>query len=123
MKKNEEERGGEEERRENEEEEGRNKGKGKREGRRKGGENSVKQGREKLEPRWKDRKNREIRVGKTGSWKKRRLIWAYFFATYLNYLKGELHAKAGYGFPLVPLETEGSLPFRWKYCVCIYTGM
>ena len=36
-------------------------------GKEKGGENSVKQGREKLEPRWKGRKNREIRVGKTGS--------------------------------------------------------
>lgn len=32
-----------------------------------GGENSVKQGREKLEPRWKGRKNREIREGKIGS--------------------------------------------------------
>ena len=31
----------------------------------KGGENSVKQGREKLEPGWKGRKNREIREGKT----------------------------------------------------------
>ena len=30
-----------------------------------GGENSVKQGGEKLEPRWKGRKNREIREGKT----------------------------------------------------------
>ena len=65
----------------------------------------MKQGGEKLEPRWKGRKNREIREGKTGSWKKRRLIWAYFFATYLNYLKGELHAEEEYGFPLVPLET------------------
>ena len=50
MKKNEEERGDEEER-----------------GKEKGGENSVKQGGEKLEPRWKGRKNREIREGKTGS--------------------------------------------------------
>ena len=50
MKKNEEERGDEEER-----------------GKEKGGENSVKQGREKLEPRWKGRKNREIREGKIGS--------------------------------------------------------
>ena len=32
-----------------------------------GGENSVKQGREKLEPRWKGRKNREIREEKIGS--------------------------------------------------------
>ena len=87
------------------------------------GENSVKQGGEKLEPGWKGRKNREIREGKISCYKKRRLIWVYFFAMYLNYLKGELHAKAGYGFPLVPLETEGSLPFRWKYCVCIYSGM
>ena len=71
----------------------------------KGGENSVKQGGEKLEPRWKGRKNREIREGKTGSCRKRRFIWAYFFAMYLNYLKGELHAGMGYGFPLVPLET------------------
>ena len=53
----------------------------------KGGENSVKQGREKLEPRWKGRKNGEVREEKTGNWKKRRLIWAYFFAIYLNYLK------------------------------------
>ena len=89
----------------------------------KGGENSVKQGREKLEPGWRSRKNEEVREEKTGSCRKRRLIWAYFFAMYLNYLKGELHAKAGYGFPLVPLETKGSLPFRWKYCVCIYSGM
>ena len=92
-------------------------------GKEKGGENSVKQGGEELEPRWKGRKNREIREGKTGSCRKRRLIWAYFFAMYLNYLKGEQHAKVGYGFPLVPLETKGSLPFRWKYCVCIYSGM
>ena len=88
-----------------------------------GGENSVKQGGEKLEPRWKGRKNEEVREEKTGSCRKRRLIWAYFFAMYLNYLKGEQHAKAGYGFPLVPLETKGSLPFRWKYCVCIYSSM
>ena len=33
----------------------------------KGGENSVKQGREKLEPGQRDRKNREVRVGKIGS--------------------------------------------------------
>ena len=32
-----------------------------------GGENSVKQGREKLEPRWKGRKNREIKAEKIGS--------------------------------------------------------
>ena len=30
-----------------------------------GGENSVKQGGKELEPGWKDRKNREIREGKT----------------------------------------------------------
>ena len=34
---------------------------------RKGRENSVKQGGEELEPRWKGRKNREIREGKIGS--------------------------------------------------------
>ena len=33
----------------------------------KGGENSVKQGGKELEPRWKGRKNREIREGKIGS--------------------------------------------------------
>ena len=33
----------------------------------KGRENSVRQGREKLEPGWKGRKNREIREGKIGS--------------------------------------------------------
>ena len=71
----------------------------------------MKQGGKELEPGWKGRKNGEVREEKTGNWKKRRLIWVYFFATYLNYLKGELHAEAGYGFPLVPLETEGSLPF------------
>ena len=89
----------------------------------KGGENSVKQGREKLEPGWRSGKNERIPRVKVSCCRKRRLIWAYFFAMYLNYLKGELHAKVGYGFPLVPLETKGSLPFRWKYCVCIYSGM
>lgn len=33
----------------------------------KGRENSVKQGGKKLEPKWEDRKNREIREGKIGS--------------------------------------------------------
>ena len=65
----------------------------------------MKQGGKELEPGWKGRKNGEVREEKTGSWKKWRLIWGYFFATYLNYLKGELHAEVGYGFPLVPLET------------------
>ena len=32
-----------------------------------GGENSVKQDGKELEPRWKGRKNREIREGKIGS--------------------------------------------------------
>ena len=87
------------------------------------GENSVKQDGKELEPGWKGRKNGEVREEKTANWKKLRLIWAYFFAMYLNYLKDRFFVLAGYGFPLVPLETEGSLPFRWKYCVCIYTGM
>ena len=36
-------------------------------GKEKGGENSVKQDGKELEPRWKGRKNREIREGKIGS--------------------------------------------------------
>ena len=46
-----------------------------------------------------------------------------FFCNIFKLFKGQIFVLAGYGFPLVPLETEGSLPFRWKYCVCIYTGM
>ena len=58
-----------------------------------------------------------------GNCRKRRLILPYFFATYLNYLKGNFQAEMGYGFPLVPVAIKGSPSFQWKYCVCIYTGM
>ena len=53
----------------------------------KGGENSVKQGREKLEPGWRSRKNERIPRVKVSCCRKWRLIGGYFFATYLNYLK------------------------------------
>ena len=86
----------------------------------------MKQGRNKLELEWKGGKNEEIREEKTWSCRKQSLICAYFFEMYLNYLNDERHAEVGYGFPLVPLETYGSLPFEWKICefyVCIYTNI
>ena len=73
----------------------------------KGGENSVKQGEKKLEPRWKGRKNREIREGKTRSCRNRKLIWAYFFATYLNYLKDRFLFWRGMGFHLFHSKHRG----------------
>ena len=67
----------------------------------------MKQGGEKLKPRWKGRKNREIREGKIGSCKKRRLIWAYFFAMYLNYLKDRFFVLVGMGFHLFHSKQRG----------------
>ena len=52
-----------------------------------GGENSVKQDGKELEPRWRSRKNERIPRVKVSCCRKWRLIWGYFFATYLNYLK------------------------------------
>lgn len=88
-----------------------------------GGKNSVKQGGEKLEPRWKGRKNREIREGKNRELEKTEADLSVFFCDVFKLFKGQIFCFGGYGFPLVPLETKGSLPFRWKYCVCIYSGM
>ena len=86
----------------------------------------MKQGRNKLELEWKGGKNEEVIDEKTWNCRKQSLIWAYFFEMYLNYLNDERYAEVGYGFPLVPLETYGSLPFEWKICefyVCIYTNI
>ena len=67
----------------------------------------MKQDGKELEPRWKGRKNGEVREEKTGSWKKRRLIWAYFFATYLNYLKDRFLFWRGMGFHLFHSKQRG----------------
>ena len=72
-----------------------------------GRENSVKQAGEKLEPGWKGRKNERIPRVKISCCKKRRLIWAYFFAMYLNYLKDRFLFWRGMGFHLFHSKQRG----------------